>query len=131
LYIYTLEKKWLTIQNPLLFSRYIDDIFIILFYKDNLDHTITSLHNSFDNLKLNIEHGDEVVFLDLKIKINKIINRLDFNLYIKPTNTFSYLLTNSNHPVHIFKNIPKSLFIRLRRNNSRLFNYFYHANKLI
>jgi hypothetical protein len=129
LYIYTLEKKWLTIQNPLLFSRYIDDIFIILFSKDNLDHTITSLHNSFDNLKLNIEHGDEVVFLDLKIKINKIINRIDFNLYIKPTNTFSYLLTNSNHPV--IPNIPKSLFIRLRRNNSRLFNYFYHANKLI
>jgi hypothetical protein len=131
LYIYTLEKKWLTIQNPLLFSRYIDDLFIILFSKHNIDQTIDTLQNSFDNLKLNIEHGDEVVFLDLKIKINKIINRLDFNLYIKPTNTFSYLLTNSNHPIHIFKNIPKSLFIRLRRNNSRLFNYFYHANKLI
>ena len=42
LYIYTLEKKWLTIQNPLLFSRYIDDLFIILFSKENLDQTITS-----------------------------------------------------------------------------------------
>ena len=131
LYIYTLEKKWLNIHSPLLFSRYIDDLFIILFSRDKLQETITSLQNSFDNLKLNIEHGEEVVFLDLKIKINKIVNRLDFNLFIKPTNTFSYLLTNSNHPAHIFKNIPKSLFIRLRRNNSRLFNYFYHARKLI
>ena len=131
LYIYTLEKKWLNIHNPLFFSRYIDDLFIMLFSKDKLQETITSLQNSFDNLKLNIEYGEEVVFLDLKIKINKIINRLDFNLYIKPTNTFSYLLTNSNHPAHIFNNIPKSLFIRLRRNNSRLFNYFYHARKLI
>jgi len=46
---------------------YIDDLFIILFSRDKLQETITSLQNSFDNLKLNIEHGEEVVFLDLKI----------------------------------------------------------------
>jgi hypothetical protein len=61
-----------------------------------------------------------VVFLDLKILTFILNQRI---LY----------LTNSNHPVHIFKNIPKSLFIlfRLRRNNSRLFNFSYRANKLI
>jgi hypothetical protein len=128
LYIYTLEKC-LFIYSQLLFSRYIDDLFINFYHKDLLSDTIISLQKSLDNLKLNIEPGDEEVFLDLKIKINKILNRLDFNLYIKPTNTFSYLLKNSIHPTHVFKNIPKSLFIRLRRNNSRVFHYFYHARK--
>jgi len=38
-----------------------------------------------------------------------------FSVYIKPTNSFDYLRTNSNHPKHIFDNIPKSIFIRNRR----------------
>ena len=45
-------------------------------------------------------------------------------MYIKPTNTFSYLLTNSNHPEFIFNNIPKSLFIRIRRICDSLIDYY-------
>jgi len=53
--------------------------------------------------------------LDLIISFDHLTGRFNFTLYTKPTNTFSYLLPNSNHPSFIFKNIPKSLFIRLRR----------------
>ena len=54
-----------------------------------------------------------------------------FGLYTKPTNTFQYLVTNSNHPKHIFVNIPKSLFIRLRRICSQYIEYLFFSRKLI
>jgi hypothetical protein len=100
----------------------IDDLFLIaknIFLKS----TIESLRTSFRNLTLNLECGPKVVFLDLNVEIDPLTKMLDFTLYTLPTNTFSFLLTSSNHPNHIFKNIPKSLFIRIRRNNTRLSNY--------
>lgn len=89
------------------------------------------LKNSFGYLKLNIVCEDIVNFLDLNISICKITNRLVFSLYIKPTNTFSYLLTESNHPNFIFKNILKVLFFRIRRICTNLYDYFYFSRKLI
>ena len=60
-----------------------------------------------------------------------LTNLIKTNLYIKPTNTYSYLLTSSNHTVHIFKNIPKSLFIRVRRVCTTYIDYVFHAKKLV
>ena len=111
IFVYILEKRWLDIYKPLLFSRFIDDIFIIL--KES--EMIESLQNAFGSLKLNVCSSNIVNFLDLNISLNPVSNSLVFTPYYKPTNTFSYLLTNSNHPNFIFKNIPKSLFIRIRR----------------
>ena len=64
---------------------------------------------------MNIVKAEKVNFLDLEIKYNEITQKLKFSLYYKPTNTFSYLRTDSNHPDFVFKNIPKSLFIRTKR----------------
>jgi hypothetical protein len=50
-----------------------------------------------------------------------------FNLYIKPTFTFSYVLPESNHPSFVFKNIPKGVFFRIRRICSDLSDYLFHA----
>jgi hypothetical protein len=44
---------------------------------------------------------------------------------------YSYLLYNSNHPGHIFRNIPKSLFIRIRRICSSYIDYVAQSKKLI
>ena len=44
--------------------------------------------------------------------------------------TFSYLRTDSNHPSYIFKNIVKSLILRIRRNCSNISDYFYHCSYL-
>ena len=49
---------------------------------------------------------------------------------IKPTNTFSYLITSSNYPKFIFKNIVKSLFIRIRRICSDFSDYLYFSRLL-
>ena len=128
-YVFLLEKKWLNIYNPFYYKRFIDDIFVLV-QRMFLDQIIESLKHAFGNLTLNIEYGQKMVFLDLNIEIDHICNKLDFSLYTKPTNTYSFLLTTSNHPNHIFKNIPKSLFIRLRRNNSKLHN-FLHFSRIL
>lgn len=127
LFLSILEEKWLVIHRPIFYKRYIDDIFIISTFKLNSTH----FQNFFSNLQLNIVIENEVNFLDLLISIDKITNKLNFNLYIKPTNTFSYLQTNSNHPDHIFKNIPKSQFKRIRRICSSILDYFYNSRRLI
>ena len=85
----------------------------------------------FLNLKLNIIHENNINFLDLSISFDKIIKKLIFSLYVKPTNTFSYLQVDSNHPDFIFKNIPKSLLIRIRRTCSNDVDYFFYTRKLI
>jgi hypothetical protein len=117
------EKKWLLEYNPALYKRYIDDIFIIT--NDLL--SIETLRSSFNYLKLTVEIGNEVNFLDLNISINKLLKKINFKLYFKPTNTFSYLSHSSNHPIYIKKNIPKSLFIRIRRICSFISDYFYFS----
>jgi len=70
--------------------------------------------------------------LDVNTTIDKISGELIFKPFFKKTNTFStYLLTSSNHPNFIFKNIPKSLFIRLRRICSNLSDFCYFSLKII
>ena len=126
-YISCLELKFLHIYRPIFYKRFIDDIFVIT----SFDFNIEFLKDNFLNIKLNVNSGLEVVFLDLKIKICKISNILKFSLHVKPTNTFSYLKTNSNHPNYIFSNIVKSLFIRIRRICSDYSNYLYFSRLLM
>ena len=94
-------------------------------------YTLTFWSRVSTILKLNIVTSTTVVFLDLIISLDKITNSLNFSLYTKPTNTFAYLLINSNHPKFIFKNIPKSLFIRIRRICTNYSDYLFFANRLV
>lgn len=126
-YIFLLEKSFLFIHKPLFYYRFIDDIFVIL----ELDFDINILINHFDYLKLKCETDLIVNFLDLNISLDVITGFLNFSLYSKPTNTFSFLLFSSNHPSSIKSNIPKSLFIRLRRINSKYSDFLFYARKLI
>jgi hypothetical protein len=127
IYIYILERKWLSMNPDILYYRFIDDIFMAAMRIINLEE----FRNSFLYLKLNIENSKTVVFLDLEININNITGKFGFSLYIKPTNTFGYLLPNSNHPKHIFSNIPCSLIKRIRRICSTHCDFLYHSNNLL
>jgi len=126
IYLSCLEDSFLNIHKPLFYGRYIDDIFCITYTEFNLELLI----NHFEYLKLNAVCTDTVNFLDLNITLDKVSNKLKFSLYIKPTNTFSYLLTSSNHPSFITENIPKGIFIRIRRICTNLIDYFYFSSNI-
>ena len=94
MYIALLEKNFINIQRPLFYYRFIDDIFMVV----NEFFNINLLIEHFGYLKLKCDNNRIVNFLDLNIYLNLITGFLIFSLYTKPTNTFSFLLTSSNHP---------------------------------
>lgn len=126
IYVYCLEKKFLTIHKPLIYYRFIDDIFICTSNNFNIDN----LTNGFDYLKLNVVSSNTVNFLDLNIELGRLSRTLEFSVYIKPTQTFNYLLWTSNHPKFIFNNIPKSIFIRIRRICTNYWDYLFMSRRI-
>ena len=89
---------------------------------------LDSLKTSFGSLNLTFETNKTVNYLDLKISLDNLTSHLDFSMYFKATNTFSYLKIDSNHPSYIFKNLTKSLLIRVRRICTKLNNYILYAS---
>jgi hypothetical protein len=57
--------------------------------------------------------NDNHIFLDTTSRIED--NKIQFDLYTKPTDKHQYLLPTSCHPKHCCKNIPYSLALRVRR----------------
>ena len=127
IYVYILEKNWLRINKPIIYKRYIDDIFIIT----ESDLISSNFKNIFNNLNLNITCNKEVQFLDLLISDDFYFDKLNFKLFLKKTKTFQYLYFTSNHPKHIFENIPKALFLRIRRICNNYMDYLFFARKLM
>jgi hypothetical protein len=125
LYLSILEDNFLVIHRPFLYKRYLDDIFIIV--KKNFNINILNMY--FENLKLILSSSNVVNFLDLIIEIDYTYKRFKISLYIKPTQSFAFLSMDSNHPKFIFKNIPFSILIRVRKNCSDLNDFFYYSNK--
>ena len=111
LYVYILEMKWHRIEKPLVDYRFIDDKILIL----DKELNFLGFQKYFENLEFTLSHDKKIVFLDILLEYDRVIQKLKYSVYIKPTNSFGYLKTNSNHPSHIFNAIPISLFIRNRR----------------
>ncbi len=124
-FVYILESKWLVIHRTLLYLRLIDDIL----YSDREPIDEDRFKNAFSNLML--WTGTVVNFLDLNIKFDRVVRKLNFDLYTKPTNTYGYLLSSSKHPKFNFANVPKSFYIRLKRLCTDYINYLYHCRTLI
>ena len=64
LYLFILERKWMSLIPDVFYFRFIDDIFIDT-YKD---FDLENFKSYFLYLKLNIENNKTVIFLDLEIK---------------------------------------------------------------
>ena len=102
--------------QPLLWKRFIDDIFFIWTYGEKeLLHFVKYLNNCHTTIKFTLETSLEIVnFLDIKIK-KKADGTISTDLYCKPTDSHNYLLYSSEHPRHLLKGIPYSQFLRVKR----------------
>ncbi len=135
-----LEKKMLldwTGLKPILWKRYIDDIFFIWYgTKSELLDFVTFLNSYHPTIKFKcneFEHFNfqtrSVDFLDLSISIDDS-GSIQTTLYTKPNMKVQYLLPSSCHSSHITKNIPYSLAYRLRRIESNEANFEHNLNVL-
>ena len=124
-------------QKPILYLRYIDDIFMLWTHGEKALNIFCSQFNLTDpNIQLTINFAlDEINFLDTIIKIKD--NKLVTTLYQKPTHKYNYVHPKSSHPPHIFKSIIFSQALRYNRicsdNKDRDSNYIqlkYNFQKL-
>ena len=87
LYVYIHEIKWINIEKPIIYKRFIDDTSLALKNKLNLEN----FQSYFGNLRFTESHDKIVNFLDLNLKYDSVTQKLTYSVYLKPTNSFGYL----------------------------------------
>ena len=112
-----LETDFLNTQEylPLVWYRYIDDIFFIWTHgEEKLKFFLADLNKYHPNINFTHESNKECInFLDLKVSL--LDNKLSTDLYIEPTDRHQYLHYSSSHPDHTKKLIVYSQTLRLNR----------------
>ena len=111
-YVYTYPLQ------PLLWKRFIDDIFLIWPHgKNSLVEFIKHLNTAHPTIKFTSDISDtQISFLDLSIYINEAT--LHTKLYTKSTDRHMYLNYFSEHPMSLKKSVPYSQFLRLKKIHS-------------
>ena len=107
-------------KKPLLYLRYLDDIFLVWTHSENeFWQFFDTLNNHHDSIKLKATiEMDQIDFLDVTLfKGNRFskTNILDTKVYFKPTDTHQLLHKSSFHPKHTFAGILKSQLLRFYR----------------
>ena len=111
--------NWLVPNHPSvkLYKRYIDDIGCLF---DNTNGTlgqfIRAMKLAYAPLQLTFKIGQQkIVFLDLELSLNDQTQRIDYEMYRKPSNNKSYIPSSSNHPVHMLHNTVYNDMLRAHR----------------
>ena len=96
-------------KKPLVWYRYIDDIFFIWTHgQEELDVFFEFCNNNRHGLKFEITPESvstvSIPFLDIRIILRNL--KLHTDLYVKPTDKFQYLNFQSSHPYHQKASLP-------------------------
>lgn len=107
-------------HKPLVYVRFLDDIFIIWTHsREQFDDFFQTLNEHHPSIKLKATISENSIdFLDATVfKGPNFQNtgKLDIKVYFKPTDTHQLLHKKSFHPKHSFKGIIKSQIIRFFR----------------
>ena len=112
-----LESDFLKFQElaPLLWYRYIDDVFFIWTHdEEKLASFIDYLNSYHPNIMFTHESNKEhIPYLNLNVNLSG--NKLSTDLYIKPTEWHQYLHYTSSQPEHTKKSVVYSQALGLSR----------------
>ena len=112
-----LEEKVMnqTHNQPRLYLRYIDDIFMVWTHgEESLKLFHEKLNKEDPNIKLTLEYSQsQVHFLHTTITIEN--SNISTSLYRKPTHSYSYIHPTSSHPPHTFRSVVYSRALRYKR----------------
>ncbi|CAF3961934.1 unnamed protein product [Rotaria sp. Silwood1] len=112
-----------------LYFRYIDDLFIVVNWPvRHLLKQIDKWKNFDENIKLNPNINSFATFLDLYMESCDGV--LFTTVYQKPSYEPYYLPFNSIHPLHMKKNIPFTILLRVIRYCSTFQTYLDEREKL-
>ena len=120
-----IEKQLLTAspQKPIIWKRFIDDIFSVWTLPEKEISHFVDFANSFHaTIKFTHEmSSDKIVFLDTEVFKGPrfaVDKTLDVQTHYKPTETFQYTHFSSSHPLSVKKGFVKGEALRLLRTNS-------------
>ena len=117
LFMDRLERKLLSRAQvqPLVWLRYIDDIFMVWTRgEDELKTFLNYLNDAHDTIKFTWNWSTEQInYLDVQVINND--GRLETDLYVKPTDKHQYLFHTSCHPRMCKNSIPYAQALRLKR----------------
>ena len=124
-YVYSYHKQ------PLLWKRFIDNIFVIWQYNEaDLDEFVTYLNASLSSIKFEVDKSyTEAHFLDVTLNLNRT-GQLSTTLYTKPTDSHNYINFSSCHQKSCRMGIPYGQFLRLRRICSTEESFVAESKKL-
>ena len=112
------ERKLLTgsCNKPLVWFRYIDDIFAIWTYgEDKLKDFMLNINYIHSSFQFTCNYSKECVqFFDVSVSVDNSGN-IRTDLYVKPTDTQQYLMATSCHPYHTKRSIPYCQALRIHR----------------
>ena len=117
LFMADLEEKIVSAseKKPMIWWKYIDDIFFIWEHgEESLENFLNQLNSFHPTIKFTAEYSKETInFLDLNIRLGG--GELMMDLFVKPTDTHQFLDPSSSPPYHCKKGIPYSQALRLNR----------------
>jgi len=120
-----LENRFLQTQRilPLIWRRYIDDIFMIWTHgRDSLETFLLELNTFHHSIKVTFDISNtEAVFLDVTVHKGerfKATQILDCRTHFKTTNTYQYVHGSSCHPPGVKKGIVIGECLRFLSNTS-------------
>ena len=138
IYIGELEEDYIQsrLKKPLLWVRYIDDIFTIWTYPlVDFEQFLVNLNQIHPSINFTAQISSLACdFLDLtiyKAPDFTMTGKLSTTIYYKPSNTFSFPLGSSFMPRTIFKGIAIGELTRLIRNTTSPVLFRYYKRKLI
>ena len=114
------ETKFLSQQGrkPLVWLRYIDDIFFVWLEEDKLLQFMEKLNEFHPSLKFTYKYlQTKVNFLDVVVEIDAC--QLISSPFFKLTDCHQYLHYESLHPAHVKRSIVYSQGLRIKRICSR------------
>ena len=116
-----IETNFLRTQShqPMVWFRYIDDIFFIWTHGEEKLEEFMADFNAFNpNIQFTYESSKKsIAFLDLDVALNN--GRLESTVHVKPTDRHQYLHYSSSHPEHTKRSIVFSQTLRVSRICSR------------
>ena len=109
------EQEFLATQinQPLIWLRYIDDIFFIWTHgEEELEKFMSNFHSFTPNLKFTYESSKrDILFLDHRVSLTKC--KLSTDLPMKPTDCHQYLHYPCCHPEYTKRSIVYSHLLRV------------------
>ena len=130
--MYRFDLKALSYKAKVLcWKRFRDDIFAVW------NHSLQELQffefiNSIDTsgkIKFTMfiaKNTCVLEFLDLSLQINEH-NKIGFDVYAKPTNSFTYVLPSACYPKKSINKIPKGIAVRLKKYANQMKNVLSEA----